>query len=137
VAIGAFLREHSPHFAKWTDEYMPSGDPAHGIGLAFATWWPIVTISWSLGFVLFITALAVIGWIVRRVHQRVLRVLSAGAFVLSAAWAGTIITFDLFRDFRWGFYFMAFGECLMVVVLLLGIWQIIARVREKRSPNTL
>jgi hypothetical protein len=137
VAIGAFLREHSPNFDKWSNEYMAGIDPSHGVALAFASWWPLVTFFWFLGFMLFIATLVVMSWIVCRVHRQVLRLLSVVVFVLPTAWAATIIIFDLFRNIRWGFYFMAFGELLTVVALLLGIWQIIARVREKRPNQAL
>ena len=129
VAIGAFLREHSPRFDDWSREAMAGVDPAHGIGLAFATWWPLITVFWFLSFVLFITALAAMSWIIRHVPWQTLRILFIVAFVSPTAWVALSIVFDVLADFRWGFHVMAIGECLTVVALILGIFHVTTRWR--------
>lgn len=133
VAVGAFLREHSSRFDDWSQEYMAGIDPAHGVALAFASWWPLITLFWFLGLASFLAALAVVSWITHRTHWQILRALFITAFIVPTALAATIIIFDMLRDFRWGFYVMAFGECLTVISLLLGIWQIATRWKTRNA----
>ncbi|HWZ93881.1 MAG TPA: hypothetical protein VNW30_01685 [Opitutaceae bacterium] len=123
VAIGAFLREHSSRFDEWSSEYMAGADPAHGIALMSASWWPMVTFFWFIGFAVFLIAFAVMGWAFRHTKLQVLRVLLMLVFILPTAFVAKEIMPDFLRDFRLGFYFMAFGECLTVMALFLGIWQ--------------
>ena len=116
---------------------MSGTDPAHGIAMAFTLWWPGITFLWSLGFMFFIATLTVISRIVRHLNRQVLIFLSVAIFILLATWITIAIILNLFSDLRWRFYFMAFGEFLTVVVLLLGIWRTISIVREKRSNQRL
>lgn len=144
VALGARLREHAPNHEQWFNASFSHIEPAHGVAYAFADWWPLITVMWFFGIVLFIVSLVTVSWIVIRIRSSFVRAATMVISVLLYSWAVVVIMMGAFSDLLWKFYVLSFGECLTAVSLIVGIYQIILTARQRptlfpdndRDPST-
>jgi hypothetical protein len=134
VALGARLREHAPNHEQWFNANFSDIEPAHGATYAFADWWPLITVMWLFGIILFIVSLTTASWILNRIRSPLIKATTIVVFVLLYTWAVIVILQGAFSDLLWRFYVLSFGECLTAISLIVGICQIMLAAKQRPAP---
>lgn len=122
VAVGARLRETSPHFMEWFNTISAGSDMDPGLGLALGSTSFFMTIAWIYGTLFFVSALLVISRM--RIWLQAFKPVWIGTLVifsLCCAWGSVLLMGDAIDNFRWGFTVLAGGEMLTIAGVILSV----------------
>ncbi len=121
---GTYLQTLSPHFPEYEQHKLTKmaaaglTSPGAGIGLTFASAWPIVAVFCAAVGLLFIFGV----WVLRSIAgwNRDLALVASGAFICGCLIGSFSGIQEAISNLRWGFLILSIGYLMSAVGLIFG-----------------